>query len=62
MFKFIAVITAWLLLIFGLGCVVGGFVRVFGGDDLPLITAYFGFGIASLVLSVITAKISQSME
>ncbi len=62
MYKFLGLVVVWLLFLFGLGAVVGGFVRALSGNELPIVSAYFGFGIASLVLSVIVAKISQTME
>lgn len=63
-FKTLASITVWILFVFGCLSLVVGFVRIFTGSDptLPLISAYFGYGIVSLTLSVVTAKLRQTME
>lgn len=66
-FKALASIVAWVLFVFGLLSLLIGFVRVFGAipktataPSLPLITAYFGFGIISLTLSVVVMKLRQT--
>jgi hypothetical protein len=62
-FKALASLTAWIVFIFGLLALVGGFVRVFGGSpELDLMTAYFGFGVGSLVLSVVVMKLRHMLE
>jgi hypothetical protein len=62
MFRILSLVVVWVLFLFGLGAIAGGFVRALSGNELPIVSAYFGFGIASLVLSVIAAKIGQTME
>ncbi len=64
-FKPLASLTVWILFLFGCLSLLGGLARVvgIGGERaLPLISAYFGFGIASLTLSVVVAKLRQTME
>lgn len=60
-FKALATLTAWVLLIFGGVSLIGGFGRIFGGAPLDLMTAYFGFGVGSLFLSVVTMILRQKM-
>lgn len=62
-FKALASTTVWILFIFGCLSLLGGFFRIVGGMDrtLPLISAYFGYGIVSLALSVVCAKLRQMM-
>ena len=62
-FKALASITAWVLFIFGALALLGGFVRIIGGQpEIDLMTAYFGFGVGSLFLSVVTMKLRLKME
>ncbi len=68
-FKALASITVWVLFVFGLLSLLIGFARTFGASagisgspELSLISAYFGYGIASLVLSVVTMKLRQMLE
>ncbi len=62
-FKVLASITAWVLFVFGFISLLGGFGRIIGGSaELDLLTAYFGLGIGSLFLSVVTMKLRQMME
>ncbi len=67
-FKALASITVWILFIFGCLSLLGGFARTFGAGagmespELSLVSAYFGYGIVSLVLSVVTMKIRKSLE
>ncbi len=62
-FKALASITAWVLFVFGSVSLLGGFGRIIGGSpELDLMTAYFGFGIGGLFLSVATMKLRQMME
>ncbi len=62
-FKKLATITAWVLFIFGAVSLLGGFGRIIGGaPELDVMTAYFGFGIGGLFLSVVTMKLRQKME
>ena len=66
-FKALATVAAWVLFVFGLLSLLIGFVRVFSAipetstaPALPLITAYFGFGIISLTFSVVVMKLRQT--
>ena len=53
----------WVLFIFGALSLLGGFGRIIGGSpEVELMTAYFGFGVAGLFLSVVTMRIRQKME
>ena len=62
-FKALASITVWVLFIFGALALLGGFVRVIvGSPELDMMTAYFGFGVGSLFLSVVTMKLRQMLE
>ncbi len=61
-FKTLASITAWVLFIFGALSLLGGFGRIFQSSRIDLISAYFGFGVGSLFLSVVTMRIRQKME
>ncbi len=62
-FKALATITAWVLFSFGVLSLVGGFGRIVGGSpDVDMMTAYFGFGVGSLFLSVVTMKIRGKLE
>ena len=62
-FKALASITVWVLFIFGALALLGGFVRIIGGQpEIDLMTAYFGFGVGSLFLSVAAMKLRQMME
>ncbi len=62
-FKTLASITVWILFIFGCLSLLGGFVRIFVSSQraVPLISFYFGYGIISLTLSVVSAKLRQMM-
>ncbi|MFQ5997141.1 MAG: hypothetical protein ACE5KP_05905 [Dehalococcoidales bacterium] len=67
-FKALASITVWILFVFGCLSLAGGFVRTFGAGagmeapELSLISAYFGYGIISLVLSAVVMKIRKGLE
>ena len=68
-FKALASITAWILFIFGLLALIGGFGRIIGAStgvlespELLLMSAYFGYGIGSLVLSVVVMKLRKMLE
>ena len=62
-FKALTTITAWVLFIFGSLSLLGGFGRIFGGSSqLSLVTAYFGFGVGGLFLSVVVMKLRQMLE
>lgn len=60
-FKTLATITVWILFIFGCLSLLGGFVRIFASGSLSLIGTYLGYGIVSLALSVVSAKLRQTM-
>jgi high-affinity nickel permease len=67
-FKALTSITVWILFIFGCLSLLGGFARAFGASvgmdspELSLVSAYFGYGIVSLFLSVIAVKIRRGLE
>ncbi len=62
-FKALATITAWILFVFGLLSLVSGFGRIVGGSpELELMSAYFGYGVGSLFLSVVVMKLRQMLE
>lgn len=65
-FKALVSITVWILFVFGLLTLVAAFGRLaMSGSNAPtpfLMTAYFGFGVASLFLSVVAAKIRKTLE
>ncbi len=62
-FKVLMSITAWVLFVFGSLALLGGFVRIIGGPpELDMMTAYFGFGVGGLFLSVVTMKLWQTIE
>ena len=62
-FKALASITVWILFVFGSLSLLGGFGRIIGGStELPLMSAYFGYGVGSLVLSVVVMKLRQMLE
>ncbi len=62
-FKALASITAWVLFIFGSLSLLGGFGHIIGGSpQLSLVTAYFGFGVGGLFLSIIVMKLRQMLE
>ncbi len=64
-FKALASIAVWILFLFGCLSLLGGFVRIIGmggRTTLPMISFYFGYGILSLTLSVVAAKLRQTMQ
>ncbi len=61
-FKVFASVTVWILFVFGLISLIGGFVRMFQNDTLAMISFYLGFGVASLALSAVVARIRQTMS
>ena len=61
-FKYMASVTVWVLFLFGLAALVAGFARAFGGSSLPLVSAYFGYGIISLFLSVVCARLRKTLD
>lgn len=62
-FKALATITAWVLFVFGLLSLISGFGRIIGGSpDLELMSAYFGYGVGGLFLSVVVMKLRQMLE
>jgi len=62
-FKALASIVAWALFIFGSLSLLAGFGRIIvGSPELDLLSNYFGFGVGSLVLSVVVMRLRQKME
>jgi len=61
-FKAMASVTVWILFVFGFAALIYGFVRAFSGRSLPMVTAYFGYGIGSLFLSVVSAKLAKMLD
>jgi uncharacterized membrane protein AbrB (regulator of aidB expression) len=62
-FKAMASITAWILFVFGLMALLAGFGRIIvSTPGLDFITAYFGFGIGGLFLSVVTMKLRKNLD
>lgn len=66
-FKALASITVWVLFVFGLLALVAGFGRIIAAGAgaaspaVDLMSAYFGFGVASLFLSVVAMKLRQML-
>ena len=68
-FKALASITVWVLFIFGILALLGGFGRILGASmgvsaspELSIMTAYFGLGVVSLALSVVCMKLRHMLE
>lgn len=61
-FKYMASVTVWVLFIYGLLALVAGFARAFSGASLPMVSAYFGFGIVSLFLSAVCTRIRKTLD
>jgi hypothetical protein len=61
-FKQLVSIVVWVLFIFGVLSLLGGFARMFMGAGLDIVRDYLGFGIGSLFLSVVTIRIRQKMD
>jgi hypothetical protein len=61
-FKTLASATVWILFIYGLAALVYGFVRAFSHASLSMVAFYFGYGILSLFLSVVCAKIRKMLD
>ena len=68
-FKALASITVWVLFIFGFLALLAAFIRIIGVStgvseppELGLMTAYFGYGVSSLFLSVVTMKLRKMLE
>ncbi len=62
-FKALASVATWILFIFGCLSLISGFARIgMGTAEMDTMTAYFGFGVLGLVLSVVTAKLRQTLE
>ncbi|MBI2831980.1 MAG: hypothetical protein HYX79_06965 [Chloroflexi bacterium] len=65
-FKALATIVAWVLFVFGLLALLVGLIRVLSAipataaPGVVLMSAYFGFGIISLTLSVVVMKLRQT--
>ncbi len=68
-FKALASITVWVLFIFGILALLGGFGRILSASmgvsaspELSTMTVYFGLGVVSLALSVVCMKLRHMME
>lgn len=68
-FKTLASIAVWALFVTGALALLGAFVRIVGAaldiaesPDVALMTAYFGYGLGGLVLSVITMWFRKRLE
>jgi hypothetical protein len=61
-FKTFASITVWVLFFFGLAALIYGFVRAFSHASLSMVSAYFGYGIISMFLSVVCARIRKMLD
>jgi len=69
-FRALATIAVCILFVFGCLALLGGFVRIIGTSSglfstplsAALMVAYFGLGIASLILSVAAMKLRQMLE
>jgi len=60
-FKYLVSVATWVLFLYGLAAIVAGFARAFGHSDLAMVSAYFGYGIVSLFLSVVAVKIRSTL-
>jgi hypothetical protein len=60
-FKYLVSVAVWVLFLYGLAAIVAGFVRAFGHNELAIVSAYFGYGIISLFLSVVAVKIRSTL-
>jgi hypothetical protein len=68
-FKALASIVVWGLFIFGIFALWAAFVRIIGASigiletpDLATMTNYFGYGVGSLFVSVVTMKLREMLE
>jgi hypothetical protein len=61
-FKYFVSVSIWVLFFFGLAAIVAGFARAFGHSELRMVSAYFGFGILSMFLSIVSVKIRQTLS
>jgi hypothetical protein len=61
-FKTLTSIVVWILFTYGLAAIIYGFVRAFSHASLAMVSAYFGYGLISLFLSVVSAKIRKSLD
>jgi hypothetical protein len=61
-YKYMTTIAVWVLFFFGLSALVAGFARAFNGGSLPMVSAYFGYGIVSLFLSVVCARLGKLLD
>ena len=61
-FKTLASATVWILFVYGLAAVIYGFIRAFSHSTLQMVTAYFGFGILALFLSVVCARLRKTLD
>lgn len=61
-FKSLVSATVWILFVYGFAALVAGFVRAFAHAELAMVSAYFGYGIISLFLSAVAAKIRKMLD
>ncbi|MDP2719741.1 MAG: hypothetical protein U1D67_03480 [Dehalococcoidia bacterium] len=67
-YKNIISISIWVLFIVGLATLLMAFVRIIGGaaggtpPELKTMTAYFGYGMAGIFLSVVSILIRKKLE
>jgi len=62
-FRTLTSITAWVLFVFGVLALIGGFGRIIAGSPtIEMMTAYFGFGVGSMFLSAVTMKIRDMID
>jgi hypothetical protein len=68
-FKALATITAWVLFVVGSLALLTSFIRIGGAatgaseaPSVALMSAYFGYGVGSLFLSVVTMKLRKMLE
>lgn len=67
-FKGIVNVSVWVLFLVGLAALAVAFVRIIGGGiggkapELATMTAYFGYGMAGIFLSVVSIAITRKKE
>ena len=67
-YKSLASIAIWILFIIGLLALLMAFIRILVGalgaqaPDLEMMTAYFGYGVSCLFLSVVSILIAKKLE
>ena len=62
-YKLMVSVVIWILFVLGAGSIIGGFGRIISDDaTTELMAAYFGLGILSLFLTVVTIKIKRKID